>query len=199
MTPERPVYFEGQILAAADLTGAVDYGRAAVARHERYLHDWGIAEGLEMTAKTDATGKYVDVTLGPGLAIDGTGREIIVPQAVLLDTDAFYAANGASPQAKANYPILLHGVDTVAPAPPLAVGACGPGGQPTRTQEGFGLTYGAPRCRASPGANNRCPTRTPVPRVPTACRGKSWSVLSSGTAQLTVSPPHLRLAYGSPG
>ena len=29
MTPERPAFFEGQILAAADLTSAVDYGRAA--------------------------------------------------------------------------------------------------------------------------------------------------------------------------
>ena len=53
MTPERPAFFEGQILAAADLTSAVDYGRAEVARHERYLHDWGIAEGLELTQGQD--------------------------------------------------------------------------------------------------------------------------------------------------
>jgi hypothetical protein len=143
MTPERPVFFEGQILAAADLTGSVDYGRGEVARHERYLHDWGIAEGLQMTAKADSTGKFVDVTFGSGVAIDGTGREIIVSQAVMLDPDAFFAANGASPKAKANYPILLHGVDTAAPAPPLATGACGTGSQSTRTQELFGLTYGA--------------------------------------------------------
>ena len=104
MAPERPVFFEGQILAAADLTSAVDYGRAEVARHERYLHDWGIAEGLEMTTKPDATGKYVDVTLGAGVAIDGTGREIVVPQPVPLNTAHFFTANGASPQAKANYP-----------------------------------------------------------------------------------------------
>ncbi len=143
MTPERPVYFEGQILAAADLSGAVDYGRATIARHERYLHDWGIVEGLEITTKPDPTGKYVDVTLAPGAAIDGTGREIIVPQAVMLDVNAFFTANGASPQAKANYPVLLYGIDTVAPAPVMAAGACGSGSQPTRTQEGFGLTYGA--------------------------------------------------------
>ena len=49
MTPERPAFFEGQILAAADLTSAVDYGRAQAARHDRYLHAWGIAEGLELT------------------------------------------------------------------------------------------------------------------------------------------------------
>jgi len=173
MTPERPVFFEGQILAAADLTGAVDYGRAGVARHERYLHDWGIAEGLEMTAKTNATGKYVDVTLGAGVAIDGAGREIVVPQAVPLDTDAFFAANGASPQVKANYPILLHGIDTVAPAPPLAAGACGAGSQSTRTQEGFDLTYGALGAELHVGEQ-------PVPDVsagPVRADGLPWEVL----------------------
>ncbi len=77
------------------------------------------------------------------MAIDGTGREIVVPAPVLLSTADFFNANGASPQAGANYPVLLHGIDTVPPAAPLATGACGPGSQPTRTQEGFGLTFGA--------------------------------------------------------
>ncbi len=142
MAPERPVFFEGQILAAADLTSAVDYGRAEVARHERYLQDWGIAEGLVLTTTPDATGKYVNVTLGPGMAIDGTGQEIVVTAPYQLNTADFFTANGASPQAGANYPILLHRVDSAAPAPPLTTGACGPGGQSTRTQEGFGITYG---------------------------------------------------------
>ena len=57
MTPERPAFFEGQILAAADLTSAVDYGRGQAARHERYLHDWGIAEGLELTTAPDSSGQ----------------------------------------------------------------------------------------------------------------------------------------------
>jgi hypothetical protein len=142
MTPERPAFFEGQILAAADLTSAVDYGRSEVARHERYLQDWGVAEGLELTTTPDATGKYVNVTLGAGMAIDGTGQEILVTTPYPLSKADFFTANGASPQAGANYPILLHRLDSAAPAPPLTTGACGPGGQPTRTQEGFAITYG---------------------------------------------------------
>jgi hypothetical protein len=143
-SPERPAFFEGQILAAADLTGAVDYGRGESARHERYLHSWGIAEGLELTkvSKSDRTGTYVEVTLGPGVAIDGTGREIVVPEPVLLKTTDFFNANGASPQDGANYPVLLHGIDTVPAAAPLTIGACGSASQPTRTQEGFALTFG---------------------------------------------------------
>jgi hypothetical protein len=146
MTPERPAFFEGQILAAADLTSAVDYGRAQVARHERYLHSWGIAEGLGLitTPKTDTSGnKYVEVTLDKGVAIDGTGREIIVPQPVLLTTTGFSTAN-PSGLANTDYPIMLHGTDSNAPAAPLTTGACGAASQPTRTQEGFALTYGAP-------------------------------------------------------
>jgi hypothetical protein len=146
MTPERPVFFEGQILAAADLSSAVDYGRAEVARHERYLHDWGVAEGLELTTvqKSDSSGNnYVEVTLGPGVAIDGTGREIVVPAPSMLSPGDFASANGASPQAKTNYPVLLYGIDSAAPAQPLTTGPCAPGSQPTRTQEGYGLAYGA--------------------------------------------------------
>lgn len=143
MAPERPVFFEGQILAAADLTSIVDHGRGEVARHERYLHEWGIAEGLELTATPDATGKYVDVTLGAGVAISPNGAEIVVPTAVLLNPADFRTANGASPQANANYPVMLTGVDTPAPAPPLTTGACGPGSQTTRMQEGYSLIYGA--------------------------------------------------------
>ena len=100
MALERPAFFEGQVLAAADLTSAVEYGRAETARHDRYLHDWGIADGLELTsvAKTDTAGKYVEVTLQPGMAIDGTGREIVVPAPVRLSETDFAQVNGASPQ-----------------------------------------------------------------------------------------------------
>lgn len=145
MAPERPAFFEGQVLAAADLTSTVEYGRAEIARHERYLHDWGIAGGLELTTqgKTNAAGnKYVEVTLEPGIAIDGTGREIIVPAPALLSPADFVRDNGASPKSGAYYPVLLQGTDSDAPAPPLVMGACGPAGQPTRTQEGYAIVFG---------------------------------------------------------
>jgi hypothetical protein len=144
MPPERPLFFEGQILAAGDLSSTVEYGRGEAARHERYLHDWGVTDGLELTstAKSDASGNYVEVTLQPGTAIDGTGREIVVPAASRLSEGDFFNANGASPQAGARYPVLLHGIDTNAPAPPISIGACGSASQPTRTQEGYGLTFG---------------------------------------------------------
>jgi hypothetical protein len=189
MTPERPAFFEGQILAAADLTSAVDYGRGQAARHERYLHDWGIAEGLELTTASDSSGQYLDVTLNRGLAIDGIGREIIVPTSVLLSTAEFFIANGASPQAATNYPILLHGLDTNPPAAMLTTGACGPGGQPTRTEEGFGLTYGALGAELSLDGQ-------PVPDVtagPVPPAGQQWEVLV-GFVQCDASGQHFTAA-----
>jgi hypothetical protein len=144
MAPERPAFFEGQVLAAADLTSTVEYSRAESARHDRYLHDWGIADGLDLTSvpKSDSAGNFVEVTLQPGMATDGTGREIVVPAPVRLSETDFAQVNGASPQAGAFYPVLLHGIDSDAPAPPLTTGGCGPASQPTRTLESFGISFG---------------------------------------------------------
>ena len=147
MTPERPAFFEGQILAAADLTSAVDYGRAS-SRPARALP---ALLGYRRRPRADHNVQdrshyrqdYVDVTLGPGVAIDGTGREIVVPTPFPLSTTDFSIAN-PSALANTDYPILLHGIDNTAPAAPLTTGACGAASQPTRTQEGFALTYGGP-------------------------------------------------------
>ena len=68
--PLRPAFHEGQVLAAADLSATVAHARAAAARHSRYLHEWGIAEGLALVTenRTDpaTNARYVEVTLSPG-------------------------------------------------------------------------------------------------------------------------------------
>jgi len=80
-TVVRPTFYEGEILPAADLIATVDSSRAQLARHERYVHRWGIAFGLKLTgaSRTDAqNNKYVSIPLSAGMAIDGTGREVVV-------------------------------------------------------------------------------------------------------------------------
>ena len=74
-TPTRPTFFEGQLLTAADLRHEQDYQD-----HKRQLLNLatvgpGVVTGLEVSADKDGTG----ITVSPGLAIDGLGREIIVP------------------------------------------------------------------------------------------------------------------------
>src|SRR5690242_9628490 len=88
----RPAFFEGQIVAAADLNGVVEGGRIALAQHERYLHLPGIAEGLALngTDRTTLGGDaYQDIVVGPGFAVDGTGRHLALTEAQRLSEDAF--------------------------------------------------------------------------------------------------------------
>jgi hypothetical protein len=143
---ERPIFYEGQVLGAADLTAGVEYGRGQQARHERFLHSWGIAGGLELTGadKETATGaKYKEVTLSTGVAIDGTGREIIVPENERLSEDLFADLNVAIADKNAWYPVFLLGRDEPAPQSALAATTCG-SSQPSRLIEGFEIGFGGP-------------------------------------------------------
>ena len=143
---ERPLFYENQILGAADLTAAVEHSRSQQARHDRSLHLWGIASGLELTGNDKQTAQgvaYQEITLSPGMAIDGTGREIVVPEAERLSEDVFDQLNVAIADQDAWYPVFLIGRDEPAPQPALAVGACY-NAQPTRRVEGFDVRFGRP-------------------------------------------------------
>jgi hypothetical protein len=129
----RPTFYEGEILPAADLTATVDYSRSQMARQSRYLHSWGIATGLRLSFGNGTA------TLGQGVAIDGTGREIVVPADVQLDTNTFTVFQTAG----AWYPVYLNGVDTAAAASSNLTGACG-SAQSTSMQETYQITFGTP-------------------------------------------------------
>jgi hypothetical protein len=157
--PERAVFFDGQYITADDLTLVVDHDQQHVARHCRLQHDWGIVDGLTLAKKTSGSSTYVEVQ--KGMAVDGTGREVIVPLATRLSESLFKQINGASTQPGAWYPVFLRGKD--GPAAPAATTptACGANGQPTRVDETFEITFGhigdasldqpAPDVTAGPG------------------------------------------------
>ena len=140
---ERPVYFEGQILGAGDLGAAVGYGRGQMARHASLLHTWGIASGLELTAedKERNSTKYKDITASAGMAIDGTGREIVVPAAEHLDPELFLDLNIAV--ADAWHPVFLVGRDEDPAVEAFAEASCG-STQARRKIEGYEITFGRP-------------------------------------------------------
>lgn len=75
----RPAFYEGQILGSDDLDRTVQYAREQNARHERYLHTWGLAEGLELK---EQNGEWF---LTPGFAIDSTGAPIVVAEPILFN------------------------------------------------------------------------------------------------------------------
>lgn len=79
---ERPHYSFGQLLGVNDLEQEQLYHREKARRHNRFLHGWGIVQGLEVRAGTPGTRK---VTISPGYALDRHGEEIVVARPVAVD------------------------------------------------------------------------------------------------------------------
>jgi hypothetical protein len=131
----RPTFYEGEILPAADLGATVDYARNQMARHSRYSHSWGIASGLQLNFASGV------VTLSSGVAIDGTGREVVVPADVQLDSTMFNVYQQGDPSTL--YPVFLNGVDQPGVSSSNLTGACG-GSQSTSMQEAYTVTFGSP-------------------------------------------------------
>ncbi|APX11974.1 hypothetical protein BWR18_10020 [Tateyamaria omphalii] len=88
----QPSFFEGQYLGAADLGAIVDYFRTAEARHALSSHSWGVAAGLQLVASEIGPGEF-QVSVTPGVAIDGYGRLIVVTTPTEVPTDKLQGIN----------------------------------------------------------------------------------------------------------
>ncbi|MBI5259414.1 MAG: hypothetical protein HY855_23125 [Burkholderiales bacterium] len=85
---ERPHFFEGQYLGAADLAVLLDYLREQAARLRLAGRSWGVVSGLELVQGTDPGGA-IQYTIAPGIAIDGHGRLLALLQPTRLDAGLF--------------------------------------------------------------------------------------------------------------
>lgn len=134
---QRPTFYEGQIVSAADLNILLENARAGLAQHERYLHTPGIAVGLQLvgTARNTLGGDaYQEIVVQPGLALDGNGRHLALIEAERLSEDTFNDANVAISDAAAWYPVFLSGRDEISSAIAGTQIACF-SASPTRIQE----------------------------------------------------------------
>lgn len=166
---QRPVFYEGQVLGAADLEASVTYGRLQMARHEQFLHTPGIAGGLALTKapKTTAGGKpYVDVSLGAGVGVDGHGHEIVVPDDEVLDPTRFRDLGIAV--AGAWHPVFLRGLEEDAPVSASFTGACNGGSAPVRKVEAHEITFGRPGDEAAPESTPTASAQLAVSAEPDA-------------------------------
>ena len=76
---DRPRFFEGQFLGAADLEAVVGHARGLSREHVLAAHPWGIATGLDLVdAPAPGGGGAADYFILPGLAWDGYGRAVLV-------------------------------------------------------------------------------------------------------------------------
>src|SRR5262245_7865320 len=141
----RPLFFEGQVLAAADLEAAVEHGRGEAARDRRSLHTPGIATGLDLVGRDRTTAgglPFQEVTLSAGIAVDRTGRQIVLPADERLDEALFEESGVRDPSdPQALYPVFVRGRDVQAPVDPTA--PCGTTG-PTRMTEIAEVSFGRP-------------------------------------------------------
>jgi hypothetical protein len=71
---ERPHFFNGKLLTAEDLQREQDYHRNKARLHNRFLHGWGVVQGLSVSLDQGS------VVVSPGLALDCAGNELILPQ-----------------------------------------------------------------------------------------------------------------------
>ena len=175
----RPTFYEGEILPAADLGATVDYARNQMARHARNAHSWGIVTGLNLSFANNA------VTLSAGIAIDGTGREVVVPANVPLDPTTFLADVFPQTDLSTLYPVFLNGVDQTAPASSNLTGACGTS-QSTSMTETYNYSFG------SPGSELQVSQQTApgITDAPDGGTSGSWLILLGfvtwdGTSQFT--------------
>src|SRR5207247_1213304 len=70
---ERPFFFDGQLLTAADLAAVQAFHRELRWLHNRALHDWGVVFGLGVSGARGAR----TVRVERGYALDCRGRDLI--------------------------------------------------------------------------------------------------------------------------
>ncbi len=78
---QRPNYFEGKLLTAADFRAEQEYQNQKRWLHNRMLHGYGVVAGLEVLIEENENAG-AEIIVSPGLALDGWGREIIVPESL---------------------------------------------------------------------------------------------------------------------
>ncbi len=156
MTIARPQFSDGQILAAADLTGLETNDRDRDARHARHLHSPGVGAGLTLASVPQTTpsgAPYVDLTLTAGYAVDGTGRELVLAEDRPLSPDRFTGDNPKPTLQSGStetvwHPVFVRGIDLNLAQTSPALGCQAAGG--TQVAEDIEVEFGRPGDAAAP-------------------------------------------------
>lgn len=176
MTPVRPVFNDGAILGADDLNALATSDRGRDARHSRHLHTPGIGAGLAFAKEErERNGvPYLEITLEPGYAVDGTGRELVVSQRLPVSPDRFLGdnPNPAKDPTDANltlwHPVFVRGLDATSAASTNGLTGCQAAGGPDRVAEEVEIEFGRP---GDAGADQ------PVPAPDAGPGTGAWRVL----------------------
>jgi hypothetical protein len=101
---QRVSFQPGIMLGAEALTAEQSYHLRRLTRHQRWLVGPGTVFGLRVDAVTPPEDPAdVRLTVSPGYAIDGLGREVLVGETYALSLRDWLAAENASPDVAGNY------------------------------------------------------------------------------------------------
>jgi Chaperone of endosialidase len=150
---QRPRFYESQYLGADDMNAVVEYGHVQLARHELGAHTAGIAIGLYLIeSPTAGAPERRNVTLVPGLAIDGFSRQIVALSRALLPESLFtgiaFDANVDDPAQNNGTPpgrfvrVWIEYDETNAKSPPPGFERCDAGDNYARVQESYRFVVG---------------------------------------------------------
>jgi hypothetical protein len=140
---QRPRFFEGQYLGAADLSATVDYGRVQNARHTLAAHIWGIAVGLDLIERPLSSGD-IDVTIAPGIAWDGYARSVVVLAPAKLTAERFANFQADTPPEGLLVKVWLRYDETATNGPKAGFQTCRVDDQNARIGESFAIEVGNP-------------------------------------------------------
>jgi hypothetical protein len=182
IAPERNRYFYGLMMDAERFSRDQAYFNGKRQLLNRFVTGAGVVSGLGLTLDS-ATNL---LTLQPGLAIDGAGREILVPAAVPIDltnvTDNQGKPTGAVPAGSTVLLSLAYAEQAIDPVAVLVPDCENPGScAPSTIEEGFVVLV---------------VVTTTAPPAPFDCSGSSFP-LPPGTALQTQIADYLASDYSA--
>jgi hypothetical protein len=130
--PPRPRFFPGELVTDADLTAAVDYHRAQQLLANSIVAGWGVYCGFSLCIDQDTC----TVCVGPGVAIDAKGRELVNDQSICIarpkpqDVDAKAACDPCAKPADEKLYLAIVYDDCLDSAKPRYGNACGTSADP---------------------------------------------------------------------
>ena len=150
---QRPRFYESQYIGADDMNAVVEYGHVQLGRHELGSHTAGIAIGLYLVeSPTPGAPERRNVTLVPGMALDGFARQIVALRRELLPESLFagiaYDADVDDPVKNNGTPrgrfvrVWLEYDETNAKAPAPGFERCDAGETYARVQESYRFVIG---------------------------------------------------------
>ena len=133
---DRVRYYDGEFLRAFDFSDEQIYHVEMRRRLNRYLHLYGIVQGLTLVADTEAGVGVTQVSVMPGMAIDALGREIYVFQAYPFGNNDINNNRITKP---GTYDVWLRYQKNPATPPSSGYGVCNLSNQYTRWDESFNV------------------------------------------------------------